>query len=40
MKTLTNLGTFGMVILPIALIIASLGAYFVAQVIMNNLTIY
>lgn len=40
MKTLTNLGTFGMVILPIAFLILSLGAYFVAQVIIQHINIY
>jgi len=39
MKT-TYLGTFGMIVLPIALLILSIGAYFVAQVISNSINLY
>lgn len=34
------LGTFGMIVLPIALLIGIAGAYFVFQVISNNINLY
>ena len=39
MKT-TYLGTFGMIVLPIALLIGIAGTYFVFQVIVGNIDLY